>query len=298
MSSPTLLPSFFALAGIVCGAAHAAPVPPLGHAEVQLRAVNHRSIDLPADSRAGLAAALTGEDFLLTDSDGAWRSRAEFLNRLRQQPPSEDLAHEDVRVRLFGRVALVHGVVGVARANGVTVRVRYTDVHIWAGAAWRLVSVQNTPLTNASAVRPRTGVAPAAAPWQGKDPSGDDLAVLRALNEHYVDAFREADVAWYDAHLAPDYVVVSGDGSMQDRAAALVDFAKPSFATSLKSFPVDKVSIRRFDDVALIHAENAYELKDGRRGVSRYTDIWHKRGTHWRCVAAHITVLEAPSTRF
>ena len=298
MSSPTLLPSFFALAGMVCGAAHSAPVPLPGHAEAQLRAVNHRSIDLPTDAHAVLADALTGQDFLLTNSDGAWRSRAEFLNRLRQQSPSVASAHEDVRVRLLGRVALVHGVVGVARANGITIRVRYTDVHVWAGTSWRLVSVQNTPLENAGAVRPRTGVAPAAAPWQGQDPSGDDLGELRALNERYVQAFREADVAWYDAHLAPDYVVVSGDGSMQDRAAALVDFAKPTFATSIKSFPVDKVSIRRFDDVALIHAENAYELKDGRRGINRYTDIWHKRGTQWRCVSAHITVLEAPSHRF
>ena len=50
------------------------------------------------------------------------------------------------------------------------------------------------------------------------------------LNAHYVQAFREADVAWYDAHLAPDYVVVSGDGTFEDRGAALVDFALPYFA--------------------------------------------------------------------
>ena len=108
-------------------------------------------------------------------------------------------------------------------------------------------------------------------------------------------AFREADVGWYDAHLAPDYVVISGDGSFHDRAAALANFAKPSFATYMKSFPVDKVTIRRFGDVALINAENAYEMKDGRTGVSRYTDIWHLHGGRWRCVAAHITVHKAPA---
>jgi uncharacterized protein (TIGR02246 family) len=131
-------------------------------------------------------------------------------------------------------------------------------------------------------------------PWQGQDPSGDDLAVLRTLNENYVKAFREADIAWYDAHLAQDYLVINGDGSLHERGAALANFAKPTFATHMKSFPVDKVSIRRFDDVALIHAENAYELKDGRKGVSRYTDIWVKREGKWRCIAAHITVHKAP----
>ena len=30
----------------------------------------------------------------------------------------------------------------------------------------------------------------------------DDIVVLTTLNEQYVQAFRDADVAWYDAHLA------------------------------------------------------------------------------------------------
>ena len=126
--------------------------------------------------------------------------------------------------------------------------------------------------------------------------SATTSTVLRLLNEKYVNAFREADVGWYDAHLADDYVVISGDGSFHDRAAALANFARADLRDARwSSFPVDKVSIRRFDDVALIHAENAYELKDGRRGISRYTDIWVKRDGRWLCVAAHITVHRAPA---
>ena len=141
---------------------------------------------------------------------------------------------------------------------------------------------------------PRIGVTPAHAPWTGRDPTGDDLEVLRLLNESYVDAFRKSDIAWYDAHLAPDYRVFSGDGSHNDRAMALANFAQPTFATRMKSFPVGKVQIRRFGDIALIHAENAYELKDGRRGVSRYTDVWQKKEGRWLCILAHINVHQAP----
>jgi ketosteroid isomerase-like protein len=137
--------------------------------------------------------------------------------------------------------------------------------------------------------------APTHAPWQGQDPAGDDLSVLRQLNDNYVQAFRASDVAWYDAHLADDYVVIYGNGAFHDRGSALQDFAQPYFETHLKSFPVGKVRIRRFDDVALIHAENAYELKDGRHGINRYTDIWVKQGGKWRCVAAHITVHQPPA---
>ena len=69
---------------------------------------------------------------------------------------------------------------------------------------------------------------------------------------------------------------------------ALANFAQPTFATRMKSFPVGKVQIRRFGAIALIHAENAYELKDGRRGVSRYTDVWQKKEGRWLCILAHI----------
>jgi ketosteroid isomerase-like protein len=187
----------------------------------------------------------------------------------------------------------VHAVFEGVPMDGKATKLRYTDVYFWDGTAWRLVSAQNTPLKDGVGVQQLTGAAPAHMPWQGQDPAGDDLAVLRTLNESYVQAFRAADVAWYDAHLSPDYVVVYGDGSFHDRAAALADFAQPHFATHIQSFPVDEVSIRRYGDVALIHAENAYQLKDGRKGVNRYTDIWLKQDGQWRCIAAHITVHKA-----
>jgi ketosteroid isomerase-like protein len=277
------------------------PVPSLELAHAQLRALNHRFIDIQSDANGSLMDALTAQDFLLTEHDGSWRSRAEFLAR---RPSPESLlgaACDDVQVRLFGPVALVHGVV-CTRADGKGDRagsidwitVRYTDVHVWRGTQWQLVSAQNTRLKAGVALKLQSATAPAYEPWAGQDPGGADLDVLHTLNDQYVNAFRNADVAWYAAHLRPDYVVTGGDGTHQDRAAALVHFAQPTFATRMKSFPVGKVNIRRFADVALIHAENDYELKDGRKGISRYTDIWHLRDGAWRCVAAHITVYKAP----
>lgn len=295
MPSSSRIPPLFVLAGLVGGATWAAPVPPLEVAEVQLRAINHRFIDTSVDPSGDLMDALTGEDFLLLGHDGHWHDRASFLGQRRQPSAPKGAPLEDLRVRLFGPVAVVHAVFAATRPGGDAVaKIRSTDVHVWNGTVWRLVGAHDTAIREAVPVGQHKGVAPAHAPWQGQDPNGDDLAVLRTLNDHYVKAFREADVAWYDAHLAPDYVVVSGDGSFHDRAAALANFAKPSFSTHYKSFPVDQVSIRRFDDVALIHAENAYEMKDGRKGVSRYTDIWHLQGGRWRCIAAHITVHKAP----
>jgi ketosteroid isomerase-like protein len=295
MPASPLIPPLFVILGLAGVTADAAPVPPLDLAEVQLRAINHRFVNSVVDANGALMDVLTHADFLLTERDGAWVGRAEFLAKMRQQSPLDGASYEDMRVRLFGPVAVVHAVFRATQEQVNAAIVRFTDVYVWSGTAWQLVSAQNTSIKDTARVIQQTGVVPAHARWLGLNPRGDDLVVLRTLNENYVKAFREADVAWYDAHLASDYVVVSGDGSFHDRAGALADFAKPSFAMYIKTFPVDKVNIRRFDDVALIHAENAYELKDGRKGVSRYTDIWHKQDGQWRCIAAHITVHTRPT---
>ena len=291
--NPTLIAPLV-LAAAATGAV-AAPVPPAAVAEAQLRALNHRFVNAFVVPDAAGMATLTADDFLLTAGDGNWHDRTSFLARLGQPAALAGAWADDLRVRLFGPVALLHGLFHGLQADGQVAPVRYTDVYVWSGQAWRLVSAQNTPLKPGVALAQQQGVAPVHPAWQGQATTGDDLAVLHTLNEQYVQAFRQADVAWYDAHLAADYHVVSGDGSWQDRAAALRDFAKPTFATHIRSFPVGRVTIRRFADVALIHAENDYEMKDGRKGISRYTDIWHRSGDRWWCVAAHITVHKAPT---
>jgi uncharacterized protein (TIGR02246 family) len=286
------LSALVVLSGLLGGTSQ--PVPAHDVAEAQLRAINHRFIGATVDVQGDLMEALTHENFLLTDSDGSWRGRGEFVAHMRRQPPLPAALNQGMQVRLFGPVAVVHGQFSAPGRAGMT-RVRYTDVHVWSDAAWRLVSVQNTPLAGDAAPTPHRGALADRAVWTGRDPSEDDTRVLQALNESYVKAFRDADVAWYGAHLAQDYVMVSGDGAQWDRAAALARFSQPTFATLMRSFPVDKVTVRRFHDVALIHAENAYELKDGSKGLSRYTDIWQKRDGHWLCIAAHISVHRAPA---
>lgn len=268
--------------------AQAAPVPSPELAEAQLRSINHRFVSAFVHRDTGFMAELIHDDFVRTASDGAWQDRDAFL-KVFEQPSLSGAATDEVQVRLFGRVAVTHAVFEALMADGRRRLVRYTDVYVWDGNNWRLVSGQNSVLLPEVPVALQTGTVPTHQAWTGADPQGDDADVLESLNASYVDAFRRADVAWYAAHLAPDYVVVSSDGSMKDRAAALADFARPIFAEHIRSFPVDQVRIRQFDDIALIHAENAFEMKDGRVGVNRYTDIWHKRDGKWTCIAAHIT---------
>ena len=292
--NPSLLPALLLAMGIA-SAACAAPVPPPELAAAQLRAINHRFVEASIHPDNAYMEALAGEDFLALTSSGAWHGRTEFLAGMREPARYEGASYTDIDVRLYDTVAIVQGVFEAQRAGSPPARVRYTDAYVWSGKAWQLVGGANTRLAPGTPVAMQGGTVPPFAPWQGEDPTGDDEAVLRALNANYVKAFRESDVAWYDAHLAPDYNVVYGDGSFHDRAGALADFAQPTFAENLKAFPVDNVRIRRFGDIALISAENAYERKDGRKGENRYTDIWLKQDGRWRCIQAHITVHKAPA---
>ena len=289
MPSP-LIKSVLAIACAFAANAAAAPVPAPELAEAQIRAINHQFVGAFVDSDHDFMAGLIHDDFVRTASDGSWQDRSAFLATFREPARLSGASYDEVQVRLYGSVAVTHAVFDALTRDGRARKVRYTDVYVWDGADWRLVSGQNSLFQPDVPVGLQTGFEPPHAPWTGSDPQGDDIEVLRELNASYVEAFRNADVAWYAAHLAPDYVVVSSDGSIKDRAAALADFARPVYAEHIKSFPVDKVRIRRFDDIALVHAENAFEMKDGRVGVNRYTDIWRKRDGKWQCIAAHITM--------
>lgn len=266
-------------------------------ARAQLQALNHRCVHTFAAPDPAFAEALIDPDFRWTASNGAWVGRAGHLAHL-QAPALIGAWCEHVRVRLYGPAALVQGTLLALRDGAAAAeRLRYSDVYLHRATGWRLVNRQHTPLPARAVVPPVNGYPPAADSWPADAPDGGDpdSAALKRLNEQYVQAYRDADVAWYGEHLAHDYTAVQGDGTLSSRAAALARFAKDAYTTHMREFPVHRVSVRGFGELALIHAENAYTLKDGRKGVSRYTDIWHRREGRWRCVSAHITEHRAPA---
>lgn len=113
-----------------------------------------------------------------------------------------------------------------------------------------------------------------------------DLEILHALNRDYIDAVQNGDVRRFDEILAADFYCSNPDGSLVDRAAFLVQTARPVAISGLQAHDV---MIRRFGDAAIIHARTSYALPDGRQGAGRYTDVWVHREDSWRCVSAHVT---------
>jgi ketosteroid isomerase-like protein len=111
-------------------------------------------------------------------------------------------------------------------------------------------------------------------------------AALNDLNRNYVRSVDEADVAWFDANLAPDFMNTNPDGTLIDRNAFLAQIGRRS---SVKDIREHDVVIRILGDFAIIHARTAYQKPDGTQGSGRYTDDWQLRNGRWQCVSAHVS---------
>ncbi len=112
------------------------------------------------------------------------------------------------------------------------------------------------------------------------------LAALQYLNRSYIRSVEEADVAWFDRHLAPDFMNTNPDGTLIDRAAFL---AQIGHGSAVKDLREHDVLIRLLGGFAIIHARTTYRKADGSDGAGRYTDDWQLRPEGWRCVSAHVS---------
>jgi hypothetical protein len=115
-----------------------------------------------------------------------------------------------------------------------------------------------------------------------------DHDTLAALNIDYIDSVQHSDVRRFDEILAPEFYCSNPDGSLVDRAAFLVQTAKP---IAIKNLRAEDVLIRIMDNFAIIHARTAYTKPDGSVGGGRYTDCWAKQNGRWLAVSAHVTRL-------
>jgi ketosteroid isomerase-like protein len=262
-------------------------------AEVEVRTIDSLRLELYGSGDRESLPALVDEDFRYTGANGDWLSKREFVDLQQRSPRAEIVRAGDPDIRTFGDVAVVLGAFSYLDTARERVTTRYTDVYRRDGRAWHLINEQHSLVADPSQVAMIRETGPFHAPWRGVEPSGYDDDVLHELNKGYVQAFLDSNVAWYDAHLASDYLVVFGDGSLQDKGSLLAAAAHP--VTNMQSFPTTSVTVRRFGDVALIHAENPYVRTDGLRGVNRYTDLWHKRDGRWMCIGAHVTRHKLPS---
>jgi ketosteroid isomerase-like protein len=113
-----------------------------------------------------------------------------------------------------------------------------------------------------------------------------DLETLHALNLDYVAAVQGGNVGRFEEILAEEFCCSNPDGTLLDRGEFLSQTAQPVAISKLRAHDV---LIRRYGEVAIIHARTTYCLPDGRQANGRYTDVWVRRAGTWKAVSAHVT---------
>ena len=79
------------------------------------------------------------EDFLNSNPDGSLVDRAGFLGQIARPATISNFEARDVRIRIMGDIAIIHGRTTYTRADGRAAAGRYTDV--WARREGRWLCV-------------------------------------------------------------------------------------------------------------------------------------------------------------
>ncbi|HEX2060232.1 MAG TPA: nuclear transport factor 2 family protein [Thermoanaerobaculia bacterium] len=107
-------------------------------------------------------------------------------------------------------------------------------------------------------------------------------------------ALKEADVAWFDRHLADELLVTTGrTGRVTTKAEEIAD-VKPSATSSGGGEKIDDLKVRAYGDVAvttfLIDVTGVDKTGPYHR-VARYTEVWLHRDGRWQLVTSHSSLV-------
>jgi ketosteroid isomerase-like protein len=87
---------------------------------------------------------ILAEDFLCSNPDASLVDKPQFLAQTARPVTISGLVAEDVRIRLLGDVAIIHGQTRYRTAEGETRNGRYTDVWARRDGRWLAVSAHVT----------------------------------------------------------------------------------------------------------------------------------------------------------
>jgi hypothetical protein len=117
--------------------------------EAILRKLNARYIDSYLTSDVVWYDEHLADDFLCIQSDGTVLDKARFLFQTAKGPDVAKYHLDEVRIRVIGSTALVHGTGLFTKPDGSEGTSRYTDVYAKLAGKWKVVAAQITRVPRA-----------------------------------------------------------------------------------------------------------------------------------------------------
>jgi ketosteroid isomerase-like protein len=87
---------------------------------------------------------LLAEDFYCSNPDGSLVDRSSFLEQTAKPATIANLRADNVLIRFFGDIAIIHGRTSYDLPNGRQAHGRYTDVWARHGKTWKTISAHVT----------------------------------------------------------------------------------------------------------------------------------------------------------
>ena len=121
-------------------------------------------------------------------------------------------------------------------------------------------------------------------------PNTTEQTITRQVRE-YFGAMGKGDVATVERALAPDYLVIGGDGKLETRAERLAWLRRNT--SSLGSITPSEIRVRVYTSTAV--ATGLVTIPADASGPAieeRFTQVWVQRENIWRMVSGQITIVK------
>jgi ketosteroid isomerase-like protein len=115
-----------------------------GTDEVALRQLNDDYVRAFLACDVARFRSLIADDFLGVLASGRVIDKAEFLREAAERPDARELRLHDVVIRSYGDTALVGAFVTYKRADGSSIRTRYSTLYVRRSGRWSVAWVQWT----------------------------------------------------------------------------------------------------------------------------------------------------------
>jgi ketosteroid isomerase-like protein len=109
-----------------------------------LSKLNEEYINSVATSDVQWFGRTLTEDFLNSNPDGSLANRADFLAQIGRLAAVSNLKCEDVRIRIMGEFAIIHGRTTYTKPDGQAGAGRYTDIWALRDGRWQCVAAHVT----------------------------------------------------------------------------------------------------------------------------------------------------------
>lgn len=109
-----------------------------------LHDLNENFIRAVGESDAAWFDRNVTSDFLNSNADGSLSDRAQFLTQIAKPCPVDGLRADDIRIKVFGDAAIIHGRTTFTKPDREPGTGRYTDVYVRKRGRWLCVAAHVT----------------------------------------------------------------------------------------------------------------------------------------------------------